>query len=60
MKVFYKDCKHNVGRFKTESQCLHRDNITYDWYEYGVPIKECSELNANNNCSWYEEVRYKR
>ena len=54
MLVFCKNCKHNSGRFKSEAMCCHRNNLSHDWFSDCLPVKECCEINANNDCPWYE------
>ncbi len=57
MLVFCKNCKHNSGRFKSEAMCCHRNNLSHDWFSDCLPVKECCEINANNNCPWYESYK---
>ena len=52
--VFCSKCINLAGRSTGEYACYADKNMTnIDWYSQ-KPNKKCEELNANNDCSWFE------
>ena len=54
--VFCSKCINLAGRSTGDYMCCAEQNLTKaNWYDV-KPNKKCEELNANNDCSWFESV----
>ena len=69
MKVFCSECKHfsidYLSSFERTDKCLYSENIKVykeedTWRAPGKirrwHIQTPAEINANNNCTWYERL----
>jgi hypothetical protein len=70
MKVYCKNCKWSKVKYFDEIcdkiYCRHENNLKtvnvgsyLDEWTYQKPIKCLSEINKNNNCTWYKRKWWK-